>query len=78
MVAIESRCGAAASFQEPDDMSEEVRNGLLIAAAFRAYQQELRQRSRALHQRTDQNPAPCKRSRNSNYSIASLGGLVLA
>jgi hypothetical protein len=62
VVAVESRCGAAASLQEPNDMLKEVRNGLLTAAAFRAHQQELRQRSRGVHQRTDQNPAPCKRS----------------
>jgi hypothetical protein len=36
MVAVVSRYGAAASLQEPNDMLEEVRNGLLTAAAFNA------------------------------------------
>jgi hypothetical protein len=36
MIAVESRCGAAASLQEPNDMLEEVRSGLLTAAAFNA------------------------------------------
>ena len=36
VVAVDSRCGAAASLQEPNDELEEVRNGFLTAAAFNA------------------------------------------